>query len=71
MGEIKDIEEKGRGEYLDFRIKEILLALGYDPENFNPTTLTVEQFQEMIDAGVFGPDGIVISGDHGGPIDAE
>ncbi|MFA5622787.1 MAG: hypothetical protein WC981_00970 [Candidatus Dojkabacteria bacterium] len=71
MGEIKDIEKKERGEYLDFRIKEILLALGYDPENFDPEALTVAQFQEMIDAGAFGPNGIVISGDHGGPIDAE
>ena len=69
---MREIEEpKEKKESMDFRIKEILLALGYDPESFDPDTLTIQQFREMIDAGAFDPDGIVISGDHGGPIDAE
>ncbi|MDX9739066.1 MAG: hypothetical protein RBT33_01750 [Candidatus Dojkabacteria bacterium] len=71
MGEIEKPKEKGRNENMDLRIREILLALGYDPEDFDPDTLTIQEFREIINAGAFDSDGIVISGDHGDPIDTE
>ena len=70
--EIKNTSEKDfQSNDLGFGMKEILISLGYDPENFDSTVLTVEDFYKMLAAGAFGPDGVVISGDHHGPIDAE
>ena len=51
--------------------KDMLLSHGYDPDNFNPNALSIGELLEMVENEAFGPDGIVISGDHGGPIPAE
>lgn len=70
--EIKNTGEKGfQSEDLGFGMREILISLGYDPEKFDPSVLTVEEFYKMLEAGAFGPDGVVVSGDHGGIIDAQ
>jgi len=68
--EIKNSEENSREE-LSTRLREILVSLGYDPDYVDPDELTLGELQDMIEAGAFGPNGIVISGDHGGPIPAE
>lgn len=72
MGEIKDENIKNpkpKGKSTE----EILKDLGYDPEDLTKGGYlpTVEELQDMIEKGAFGPDGIVISGDEGGPIPAE
>jgi len=63
-------EESPRKE-LSSSLRDILLSLGYDPDDFDPDDLTIGEFMEMVRMGALGPDGIVISGDHGGPIPAE
>ncbi len=55
---------------VDPRILEILENLGIDLNSIDPNALTIGELQDMIDKGAW-PDGIVWSGDHGGPIDPE
>lgn len=63
--------EENTREELSSSLRDILLVLGYDPDDFDPDALTIGELMDMVRMGAFGPDGIVISGDHGGPIPAE
>ena len=71
MEEETNYTEESPREELSSSLRDILLALGYNPEDFDPNALTIGELMEMVKMGAFGPNGIVISGDHGGPIPAE
>ena len=71
MEEETNYTEESPREELSSSLRDILLALGYKPEDFDPNALTIGELMEMVKMGAFGPNGIVISGDHGGPIPAE